>query len=191
MQGAQAQVEDQKALIQQAINSYQSQVQYPNNNLARKLRDVARLILSPLVNPKHVLLHHPGFDTHANQTTRLPALLTELDQAISAFWQDMVAAGRADDVLIQAYGEFGRTHQNGNNGTDHGQGGIFLLVGNNLRPGVHSPRYENSDFLGTSAVPGKFDFREPLEQIIAHHFNLDPGPVFPEQITRIGMNLFA
>lgn len=165
-------------------------ITYPGG-IGTRLRDAAKLIVSPLVSTRHIFISQGGYDTHELQNNSLPNLLTNLDQSISAFWQDMVARGRDNDVVVLFYGEFGRTHENANQGTDHGTGLFMGMVGNNLRAGVASPAYTESDFTGQAPwVPVKFDYREVIEQILVKHQNVDPGPIFPEAFNRIGLNLF-
>ncbi|MCO6430936.1 MAG: DUF1501 domain-containing protein [Deltaproteobacteria bacterium] len=176
-----------------AVNSgYTNGVAYPNTGLAQRMRDAAKLIVSNQITAKAIFISHGGFDTHGSQNNSLPNLLTTLDQAVSAFWQDMVNRGRADDVMVLFYGEFGRTHENDNQGTDHGTGTFMGLIGNNVRAGVASPAYQESDFLQRAPwVPVKFDYREVIEQIHSRHMGVDPAPIFPEAFNRVGLNLFA
>ncbi len=166
---------------------------YPTTDIGRKLADSARLInAGPLAPVRHIFLSQGGYDTHGDQVTALPRLLSELDAGIDAFWSDMIRLGRADDVVVVAYGEFGRTNENSTAGTDHGQGGICIVLGNNVRGGVHSPAYQDTDFTRRDPwVPVKFDYREVLEQIFARHQGADPSVIFPEWYNKIGLNLFT
>lgn len=177
--------------VAQVRSGYTANATYPGG-IGPRLQDAARLIsASSIITPKHIFIGQGGYDTHGDQAPSLTSLLTNLDQSINAFWTDMAAKGRSDDVVVMAYGEFGRTFENDNMGTDHGTGGIFIIVGNNVRGGVHSPAYVNGDFLGSDPwVPVKFDYREAIEQVIMRHQGIDPAPVFPEAFNRIGLNLF-
>jgi uncharacterized protein (DUF1501 family) len=162
---------------------------YPNTSLGRNLRLASRLLQSNLLNVKHIMVRLGGFDTHASQATALPPLLTQLDQAIGVFWSDLATMGRAQDVLISLRSEFGRTVENGSGGTDHGSGSVEVLIGTRVRGGVASPAYTESDFT-QPFVPVKFDFREVIEQILTQHLDVDPTPVLPEAINRVGLQLF-
>jgi uncharacterized protein (DUF1501 family) len=92
-------------------------------------------------------------------------------------------------VVVSIRSEFGRTFENASLGTDHGQGSLEILIGDDVEGGVHSPAYTESDFTG-SFLPVKFDFREVLEQILVRHLDVDPGPVLHESFNRIGLSLF-
>ncbi len=166
-------------------------ITYPNG-VGSKLRDAAKLIASNVVTPRHIFINQGGYDTHGQQNNSLPNLLTNLDQSINAFWSDMLQRGLENDIIVLFYGEFGRTHENDTQGTDHGTGFFMGMVGNNVRGGVHSPAYAEADFTNSRPwVPVKFDYREVIEQIMIKHQNVDPTPIFPESFNRIGLNLFT
>lgn len=178
------------ATVGQVNSAYVPGVTYPNG-LGPKLRDAAKLIISPLVAVRHIFINQGGYDTHGNQNGTLPNLLTNLDASLSAFWNDLVARGVENDVVVIFHGEFGRTHENAGQGTDHGTGFFMGMLGNNLRGGVASPAYTSNDFTSqTPWVPVKLDYREVIEQVLSKHQSVDPGRVFPEAINRIGLNLF-
>ena len=80
-----------------------------------------------------------GFDTHTNQgalTGRQADLLAQVSSAIKAFYDDMVALGVANKVLIMTFSEFGRrVAENGSPstaGTDHGAAAPLFVVGNGI-----------------------------------------------------------
>ena len=77
-----------------------------------------------------------GFDTHQNQATALPALQTQLAEAMAAFYQETVRLGVAQDVLTVTTSEFGRSLTPNARGTDHGWGGHQILMGGGIRGGV-------------------------------------------------------
>ena len=78
-----------------------------------------------------------GFDTHANQAPTQQQLLADLASGLSAFLATVDQAGMTDRVLVATTSEFGRrVQENGSGGTDHGAGGLSLVLGP-VRPGVH------------------------------------------------------
>jgi uncharacterized protein (DUF1501 family) len=120
--------------------AYKPAVQYPQTSIASGLRLLAELIDAgegeARLRVGHVTLG--GFDTHANQPASLNRLLGDAGNALSAFWRDIEAHGKGDDVLVMTWSEFGRRpRQNGNNGTDHGSAGPMFLIGNKLKGGLH------------------------------------------------------
>ena len=70
-----------------------------------------------------------GFDVHGSQNQRHPQLLTELDQAITAFYNSTVEMGIQNNVTTFTASEFGRTMTSNGDGSDHGWGGHGLVVG--------------------------------------------------------------
>ncbi|MEC3958519.1 DUF1501 domain-containing protein [Nocardia sp. CDC153] len=104
---------------------------YPDSDLGIQLRLAARL----LADDSHGLriVHVPmgaDFDTHSNHTEQYAELMTDLDNSLAAFRQDLAARGIADRVLIAAYSEFGRrVPDNDSGGLDHGAAGTALLLG--------------------------------------------------------------
>lgn len=71
-----------------------------------------------------------GFDTHANQLTRHRDLLADVAGGITAFFDRLEKAGKADKVLLLTVSEFGRrVAENASEGTDHGLAAVQLAVG--------------------------------------------------------------
>lgn len=78
--------------------------------------------------PRVAALELGGFDTHAFQAMRLPAVLGTLDDAFAALREGLGPAWGNTAVLAMT--EFGRTvAANGTAGTDHGTGGVAFLAG--------------------------------------------------------------
>ena len=76
-----------------------------------------------------------GFDTHADQATKLPGLQKQLADAISAFYQSTVELGVSSDVTLFTASDFGRTLSVNSSGTDHGWGGHQFVVGGAVQGG--------------------------------------------------------
>ena len=57
-------------------------------------------------------------------------LLLELDQALDAFYRDLVAHGQDQRVIVMTFSEFGRrVEDNGSGGTDHGTASLMFVLG--------------------------------------------------------------
>jgi len=78
-----------------------------------------------------------GWDTHVGQggaTGVLASRLEELGRGLATFAQEM--GSRWQDTTVVVVSEFGRTfRQNGNNGTDHGHGSVYWVLGGGVRGG--------------------------------------------------------
>lgn len=72
-----------------------------------------------------------GWDTHGDNFNQLKNnLLPKYDAAVAALVQDLAERGLANDVLVMAFGEFGRTPRiNGGAGRDHWPGAMSVLFG--------------------------------------------------------------
>ena len=79
-----------------------------------------------------------GWDTHGDNFKQLKDnLLPKYDRAVAALVQDLYDRGLANDVLVMAFGEFGRTPRiNSGAGRDHWPGAMSILfAGGGLRMG--------------------------------------------------------
>ncbi len=107
---------------------------YPANNpLARQLNQVAQIIAarSALGVRRQIFFCGLGdFDTHGGQLGAHAALLQQLSQGISSFYQTMVELGISNSVTAFTMSEFGRAFQpNSANGSDHAWGSHHVIVG--------------------------------------------------------------
>ncbi len=77
-----------------------------------------------------------AFDTHVFQNDLHQRLLTYTSDAVSGFMQDLERIGRADDVVVMIFSEFGRrVPENVSLGTDHGASNVMFVVGNKVKGG--------------------------------------------------------
>jgi uncharacterized protein (DUF1501 family) len=81
-----------------------------------------------------VCVDHGGWDTHEGQPGRFANQVRQLSLGLAAFHEDMAAALRP--VVIVVMTEFGRrVRANKSGGTDHGHGGCWLVLGDQVRGG--------------------------------------------------------
>jgi hypothetical protein len=97
-----------------------------------------------------------GFDTHANQTTRLQPILERLDFLIGRLVTELKAEGKLDETLIVLYSDFGRTPKiNGSNGRDHWPTGGAMMIGGGIAGGrVVGETDDNLMAVGTNRDTG-------------------------------------
>jgi uncharacterized protein (DUF1501 family) len=140
------------------LRDVKNKVQYPDNNFGKSLADVARMIAGGLGSSVYYTTLG-GWDTHAGQPPRQVELLGYLAQTISAFRQDMKAIGRDQDVMIMVFSEFGRqVAENASFGTDHGEGGLMMVMGAGVKGGLMGSEPDLEDLTG-NALKYKTDFR--------------------------------
>jgi uncharacterized protein (DUF1501 family) len=114
---------------------------FPNTSIARQLKQVALLIKACTdpaagINMKRQIFFTQigGFDTHSAQLGGQVTLLSQISQAINAFFSATVELGISDKVTLFTMSDFGRTLQPSGIGaaqvgSDHGWGNHHLIVG--------------------------------------------------------------
>ena len=117
---------------------------FPNTTLGRQLKQVALLIKACTdpaagINMKRQIFFTQlgGFDTHSAEIGGQGGLLTQVSQAISAFYAATVELGVQDNVTTFTMSDFGRTLQPAGTGlntvgTDHAWGNHHLIVGGSV-----------------------------------------------------------
>jgi uncharacterized protein (DUF1501 family) len=104
----------------------------------QQLKMAARLIeAAPHLGHHRQLLmvQMHGWDTHDNQDRDLPVLLRSLFGNLEAFLNDLELRGLDDRVVVFNQSDFGRTATINANGTDHGWGGHYFVMGTPVRGG--------------------------------------------------------
>ncbi|MBX6772615.1 MAG: DUF1501 domain-containing protein [Chloroflexi bacterium] len=125
------------ATLQSVAGQYRAAASYPAGGLGEGLRLLAALISGDLgLRVGYVVLG--GFDTHAAQAKHHADLLRTLADAVSAFFTDLRAHGKAENVLLMTWSEFGRrAAENASGGTDHGTAAPLFLIGPAVKKGIH------------------------------------------------------
>jgi uncharacterized protein (DUF1501 family) len=146
------------------------------NSLASSLQLTAQMIVTqPSVKVCHVVLG--GFDTHQDEDQRQTALLADVDQAVSAFMQDLDAHGVADRVVLMTWSEFGRrVKENGSKGTDHGSAAPVLVIGKPVKGGMYGAAPSLTD-LDNGNLKHTTDFRSVYQAMIADWMGGDAASV--------------
>lgn len=176
--------------IQDAAAAGTNSVEYPANNpLADSMAVVAQLIRGSL-DSKIYIVSLGGFDTHANQAGGHATLLQYVSDAVSTFLTDVDEAGRADDVLVMTFSEFGRrVNVNGSNGTDHGTAAPLFIFGSGVEGGTYGslPNLANLDSNGNLIF--ETDFRAVYSTVLQDWFGLTPedtAEVFGGEFENVG-----
>jgi len=153
-------------MLREAAKSYTPAVTYPDSSFASGLSVLAEVIVGNLgMRVGHITLG--GFDTHSNQLAEHTALMETLDAGLTAFYRDLAAHGRADDVLVLTWSEFGRrVQQNANGGTDHGAGSILFALGNGVQGGLYGDAPNLASLIDNGNVPYTTDFRRVYATVI-------------------------
>lgn len=164
-------------MLKVAPQVYSSRVEYSDNPLASKLRDVARIHLAGL-GTRIFYAEHGGFDTHAAQATNHAKLLKEVSEAVADFWDDLREHDADENVVMFIFTEFGRRVKENGSGTDHGSGGVSFAIGPRVRGGMYSEYPElREDALVQGDLEPTLDFRGAYSTLLEDWLGLDPVSV--------------
>jgi uncharacterized protein (DUF1501 family) len=119
---------------------------FPNTTLGNQLKQVAKVIKFNATSPSLGLNRQiffcqlGGFDTHQGQVGTQASLLTQVSQAIKAFYDSTVELGVDGQVTTFTLSDFGRTFQPSGTGagivgSDHAWGSHHFVVGGSVRGG--------------------------------------------------------
>ncbi|MGI9087965.1 MAG: DUF1501 domain-containing protein [Chthoniobacterales bacterium] len=114
------------------------QTAFPTTSLAKQLNMVAKLIAarSNLSMRRQIFFCSVGgYDTHGDQLAGQAGLLTELSQALSAFYSATNELGVANQVTTFTASDFGRTFPTNGSGSDHGWGSHQFVLGGAVQGG--------------------------------------------------------
>jgi uncharacterized protein (DUF1501 family) len=169
--------------LQAALASYTTSVTWPTSALASSLRDAAVLVQGGF-ETRLFYVQAGGFDLHASQgagTGSHATLLGQVDSALAAFVQDMKNRGLWTSTRIVVHSEFGRrSYENGSNGTDHGHGNVWFVLGGGIQGGSHGPDLVAADLQAEFPDYG-VDFRDVWRDVLVQHMgSSDLTTVFPE-----------
>jgi len=192
-------------------------IPYQGNSIARQLRNVAQLIKLDL-GTRIFVLDYQNFDSHTNQDNpqNYDNLLADLSQGLVAFMDDLEQSGGGyaarTSVIIQS--EFGRRlYENITSGTDHGNGNLMLVLGQQVNGGsfygewpgiypgtadgfVNYPNPKNGSTqpeLFEGALSATTDFRRVLSEYLqarCQHTTGSLGYVFPGYSGYSAMGIF-
>ena len=129
---------------------------FPTTSLGNQLKQIAKLIkikdaVGITMKRQIFFCQLGGFDTHTNETSNDPTvpngaggqgnLLTQLSQAMRAFYDEMVAQGLSKYVTTFTLSDFGRTLQPSGAGaasvgSDHAWGSHGFIMGGSVAGGI-------------------------------------------------------
>jgi uncharacterized protein (DUF1501 family) len=155
-----------------------------DTSLSQQLDVVAKLITANA--PTRVwAVSLGGFDTHADEVNSQTSLLATVSNSISRFLSQMHATGRADDVVVMVYSEFGRrVHANASQGTDHGTAGPVFLAGNRIKGGFYGDQPSLNKLVGGDLAVTT-DFRDVYSSMLQDVLKTDSSKVIPGWSTKL------
>jgi uncharacterized protein (DUF1501 family) len=145
-------------------------IAYPDNDFGNRMRFLAEMMrISPAIGVATVDLD--GWDTHDNQYDKFSELVRTLSDSLFAFEQNLDAIERPATVVVMS--EFGRrVKANDSGGTDHGHGGVMMVMGDAVKGDKNYGRWPGlaTDVLDEGAdLAVTTDFRDVLASVLHGH----------------------
>lgn len=146
------------------------------DSLASQLTLVARLINADL-GIRVLNTSFGSFDTHDRQLVEQQALMAELDAGIDAFYRALSPAW-AHRVTLMTFSEFGRrAAANASGGTDHGNASNLLVIGDNVRGGLHGQAPDLGKLTSRGDPATHVDFRSVYATVLADWLDADVAEI--------------
>jgi uncharacterized protein (DUF1501 family) len=171
------------------VGTYQPTVNYGTDGLSAALRAVAGAIVRG-IGTKVFWVTTGGYDTHATQNTNAANagygnLMNIVNNALSAFYTDMKNQGLLGDTVIVQFSEFGRRiTENISAGTDHGAGGLMMVLGGAVRGGLYGTAANLNPFAGNPTLENnggdvrfENDFRSVYARVIDNWLGADSAAI--------------
>ncbi len=145
-------------------------IAYPDHEFGNKLRFLAEMMR---VNPDIHLATADldGWDMHDNQASQFSPLATTMAASLMAFHDHLDLIGRPTTIVVMS--EFGRrVKANESGGTDHGHGGVMMVLGDEVNggqmfgrwPGLATEQLDEGMDLAVTT-----DFRDVLASVLVQH----------------------
>ncbi len=152
----------------------------------RNLYDV--IACNDILNMRVASMEYGGWDSHDSQAEQIEPRLHDLFGAGRAFdvlWQNLPADARDNTVFVIA-GEFGRQLvANGGNGTDHGRGTSYLVIGGRVNGGIYGDQFPVSELSKMHDVSPDIDGLTEFDHVLGTICDwVEPGSsstVFPSR----------
>lgn len=136
----------------------------------------------------YVPLRNSLFDTHVNQASPHDRQLLYCSDAIAGFFREMERIGRADDVVMYVYSEFGRrVPENTSLGTDHGTAQVNFVIGNAVKGGFYGTPPSLTDLVLGDNLATTTDFRQVYASLIDGWMGVDAATVLGRKFDTLGL----
>ena len=107
----------------------------PPNRLGYQLHQVAKAIMGRSTMGalrQTFFVNLGGWDHHSNTLADQEWMLRDVDDAVGAFWEQLVLLGMENNVTLFTGSDFGRTLTSNDRGSDHAWGGNHFIMGGSV-----------------------------------------------------------
>ena len=170
LDGVAASAREASQLVRTAWANYKTPVDY--GLISVDLPKVAAMIAADLPTRLYYTAYRRNaFDTHVQQGELHQRLLSYVSDSVSGFMQDMARIGRADDVTVLVFSEFGRrAAENTSLGTDHGTANHMYVIGKPVKGGHYGKPPSLTELDADGNVAHTTDFRRVYASLIEGWF---------------------
>ncbi|HUZ78217.1 MAG TPA: DUF1501 domain-containing protein [Chloroflexota bacterium] len=161
------------ASLKDLATKYHSSVNYPQTALGKSLQQVAELMTGGF-GTRVFYASTGGFDTHAGEKPQHDRLMSELADAVAAFYQDLQQHGLSQNTVLMTWSEFGRrVKENGSGGTDHGTAAPMFVLGDAVKGGVVGDQPSLSKLDTNGDLNFGIDFRAVYNTLLTNWLGMD------------------
>ena len=168
------------SLLNTQLSTYTPKGTYGRDEFGQGFKQIAQIIAT---SPQTRVIYFAAgsFDTHARQVDTQGRLLQYFGDAVNTFQKEMEAIGKADNVVVMTFSEFGRrSYENASAGTDHGAAAPMFLIGSKIKGGLHGPNPNLQD-LDDGDIKMTTDFREVYSMMLDQWMGGDSETVLGEK----------
>jgi len=137
-------IEDNK-FLEYAMSQAKITKTFAEDDMSQKLLQVSKLIDTAGirgVDRDFFFVQFGGWDHHSKMKVNLATMFDELNTALDTFWAEMDKQKNEDKVVLVATSDFGRTlTANSKDGSDHGWGGHYFMMGGQVNGGQMLGKY--------------------------------------------------
>jgi len=176
-------------ILKTVPETYTSNVEYGNNPVARYMRNIAQTIIGGVgTRVLYTTSPYNSFDLHGSAPTLQAKLWADVSNYVRDFFDDLHEHGHGEEVTLLLFTEFGRRVKDNGSGTDHGTGGVALVVGDKVKGGLYS-EYPSlaPDKQADGDLKFNYDFRGLYSTLLEQWMSLDAKPIVNGSFQQLDM----
>ncbi|MBS1718788.1 MAG: DUF1501 domain-containing protein [Armatimonadetes bacterium] len=175
---------DAMSILNKQLEGYKPTQEYGKDPFGNGFKQIAQLVATSPAT-RVIYFSAGGFDTHARQAETHQKLLGWFSDAVTKFQAEMEAIGKADNVMVLTFSEFGRrSYENASLGTDHGAAAPMLLIGSRVKGGFYGPVPDLNN-LQDGDLRFAVDFREVYSATLDQWMGGDSEVVLGEKFNHV------